>query len=86
MAIFFECADGLGFSTFLSNILYNYCIEKRDNIVFSLVFRLALIGLSVFELLFEARAWYLYIYVPLYIIVAVWGLREPDVFTGKRSG
>jgi len=31
---------------------------------------LALIGLTIFELLFEARARYLYCYVPLYILLA----------------
>ena len=35
---------------------------------------IGIIGLSLFELLFEARARYLYIYVPLYIILAIYGI------------
>ena len=37
---------------------------------------LAILALSAFELLFEARARYLYIYVPLYIALAVSGLSQ----------
>ena len=37
---------------------------------------LTIIGLSLFELLFEARARYLYIYAPFYILLAVYGVRE----------
>lgn len=36
---------------------------------------IALLGLTMFQLLFEARARYLYLYVPLYIVAAVQGLR-----------
>ena len=35
---------------------------------------LALIGLTIFTLLFEARARYLYLYSPYYIILAVIGI------------
>lgn len=37
------------------------------------VLMLAIIGLSLFELLFEARSRYFYIYAPIYIILAVYG-------------
>ena len=36
----------------------------------------AVIGLTVFELLFEARARYLYTYTPLYILLAVAGIQK----------
>ena len=36
---------------------------------------LAVIGLTVFELLFEPRARYLYTYAPFYIILAVSGIQ-----------
>jgi hypothetical protein len=39
---------------------------------------LSIIGLTIFELLFEARARYLYIYVPVYILVALYGIRDMD--------
>ena len=35
---------------------------------------LTLIGLTIFTLLFEARARYLYLYAPYYIILAVIGI------------
>lgn len=35
---------------------------------------LAIIGLTLFELIFEARARYLYTYVPLYIVLAIYGV------------
>lgn len=38
--------------------------------------KLSLIGLTIFELLFESRARYLYIYSPLYIFMAVYGLQN----------
>lgn len=41
-----------------------------------LVCMLALIGLTVFELLFEARARYLFTYVPLFILAGVSGWRK----------
>ena len=34
---------------------------------------LSIVGITVFELIFEARARYLFIYVPFYIILAVRG-------------
>lgn len=41
-----------------------------------LVLMLALIGLTMFELIFEARARYLYIYSPIYIALSVVGLKN----------
>lgn len=38
------------------------------------VLMLAIIGLSLFELMFEARSRYFYIYAPLYILLAVCGI------------
>jgi hypothetical protein len=38
------------------------------------VITLSVIGLTVFELIFEARARYLYTYAPFYIILAVYGI------------
>ena len=44
--------------------------EERDLIM------LTIIGLTLFELLFEARARYLYLFAPFYILLAVYGMRE----------
>lgn len=45
--------------------------EKRKS-----VSMLAVIGLTLFELLFEARARYLYTYVPVYCVLAALGMQE----------
>lgn len=37
---------------------------------------LSLVGLTLFELIFEARARYLYCYVPLYLLFGSWGLEQ----------
>ena len=37
---------------------------------------LSILGLTIFELLFEARARYLFTYAPLYIILAVQGFSQ----------
>lgn len=36
----------------------------------------SVIGITIFELLFEARARYLFCFTPVYVILAVWGLRN----------
>lgn len=46
--------------------------EKNYNIS---VLMLALLGLTAFELLFEARARYLYAYVPVYAVIAAGGIK-----------
>lgn len=48
--------------------------EKMNNNI--RVLFLSLIGLFIFESIFEARARYLYTYVPLFIVSAMLGLRE----------
>ncbi len=40
------------------------------------ILMLAVIGLTLFELLFEARARYIYIYVPIYCILASIGFEN----------
>ena len=38
------------------------------------VLMLGIIGLMIFELLFEARARYLFSYIPLYIVISIYGI------------
>ncbi len=52
--------------------------KSRERDYEYLVMILSIIGLTVFELLFEARARYLYIYVPVYILIALYGIRDMD--------
>lgn len=51
--------------------LYFYQSNKPNSIIFVMV--ISLIGLFLFEILFEARARYLFIYIPFYIIIALYG-------------
>lgn len=45
--------------------------EQVENVIF-----LALIGLTLFELLFEARARYLFCYAPLFVLTSILGVRK----------
>lgn len=54
-------------------------MEKSDGVIC-----LSLIGIIVFELLFEARARYIYIYVPLFILYAISGLKQMKKFWRLR--
>lgn len=59
------------FAICIGNIKFLFCMEKDEKMSALNIMQLSLIGITVFELLFEARARYLYIYVPFYIIVAM---------------
>ena len=50
-----------------------FCLGHRQIDAFMLVAILSLIGLTLFQLLFEARARYLFIYSPIFLLVSVWG-------------
>ena len=41
-----------------------------------IIARVSIIGITIFELLFEARARYLYTYVPIYILLATIGIQK----------
>ena len=58
----------------MSIIILNFISVFVRKDISTNVLMLGIIGLSLFELLFEARARYLYIYVPLYIILAIYGI------------
>lgn len=54
-----------------------FAVREKDNEDYLYrIMILSLVGLTIFELLFEARARYLYTYIPLYIIVAMYGIRD----------
>ena len=50
-------------------------VNDDNQKIYSVIF-LAIIGLTAFELLFEARARYLYTYVPVYCILAGIGAKK----------
>ena len=51
-----------------------------------LVIALSIIGLTMFETLFEPRARYFYIYVPFYVILAPIGLQNVlEKFKSKKE-
>ena len=49
-----------------------------NKLIFTMM--LSIIGLTIFELLFEARARYLFTYAPIYVILGVWGMRNAYSF------
>ena len=53
--------------------LISAIFNKRESVA---VIILSLIGLTFFNLLFEARARYMYIYAPFFVILAVDGLQQ----------
>ena len=53
-----------------------FSVFQKENRSWISVVMLAVIGLTVFELLFEPRARYLYTYTPLYILLAVAGIQK----------
>ena len=48
------------------------------------VVMLSLIGITLFEMLFEARARYLYCYAPVYILMASIGLNRVRAWAADR--
>ena len=52
--------------------IFSWSAPKKKNIC---VIMLSILGLTLFELLFEARARYLFTYAPLYIILALYGFQ-----------
>lgn len=60
----------------LSGCFFAFIFWKKDRSEKAFTIMLALIGLTLFELIFEARARYLYCYVPLYVLLGSWGLEH----------
>lgn len=59
--------------------------EKKENDAENLI-ALILIGVSLFLLLFECRARYLYIFSPLYVVLAGIGLNKASELYGRIRG
>ena len=53
--------------------IFSFNKEKKEIIY---IMQLSVLGLTLFELLFEARARYLFAYAPVYIILAVIGFNN----------
>ena len=83
--------DGINYNWFISFkqliwimvlflLLFVFVYPRRilssygDNCI--IVLAMSIIGLTIFELLFEARARYLFCYAPLFVILSGWGLRN----------
>lgn len=68
-------------------IMCNFIFRKNITQKFSdptlLVMLLSLEGLTLFQLLFEVRARYLYTYVPFFIIFAIMGLKQVIYIIGR---
>ena len=60
----------------LSGCFFAFLFRKKGWGRKGFIIMLSLVGLTLFELIFEARARYLYCYVPLYILLGSWGLEQ----------
>ncbi len=49
------------------------------------IFILSIIGITIFELMFEARARYVYIYAPMFLLVAIYGFRDINEIISKKG-
>ncbi len=58
-------------------------IRKVSYRIEVLVMMLALLGSAMFQMLFEARARYLYIYFPMYLIIGILGWKEIVIYVKK---
>lgn len=65
--------NGFAKAVWLSVLFFSLAsfLEKGNR---NAVIYLGIVGLTVFELIFEARARYLYTYIPLYILLSVVGM------------
>ena len=60
----------------LAGCFLAFLFRKEDRGRKGFIIMLSLVGLTLFELIFEARARYLYCYVPLYLLLGSWGLEQ----------
>lgn len=66
-------------------LMFLAAIGKQDR--FTAALMLSIIMLTLYESVFEARARYLYTYIPFYILLALQGLRNVEIFFSlKRKG
>lgn len=67
----------------IGTLIFNILAINRENDEKIYAMQLSIIGLTVFETLFEARARYLFAYVPIYIILASTGFNNIYGFIKK---
>lgn len=59
-------------------------IHKRRDSQY-LIIILSILGITLFELLFEARARYLYLYIPMFVLAAIYGISDIDIYVFGRK-
>ena len=60
-------------SIWICVLFFTICVSFKNRNKDVVVLLLSIIGLTIFELIFEARARYLFIYSPVYIIISILG-------------
>ena len=66
-------------------IAYRQTGKKSDGEFLLMPMLLSIIGLTLFNLIFEARARYLFCYSPIYVILMVWGIRNVYNFLFEKK-
>ena len=51
-------------------------IKSRKDIIYILTLLLTFIGLVLYQMLFESRARYIFLYIPLFVCMAIYGLER----------
>lgn len=72
--------------TLLFISVFSLCrLEKTTHSDVKDILMLGIIGLTVFELVFEARARYLFTYIPIYIILGMYGIEHLRKIIGRKE-
>lgn len=77
----FEQAIWIAVILFMLGIVF---IKKNELDKRIIVLMMSLVGLTIFEMIFEARARYLYIYAPIFITLSIVGLKNIINFFKKK--
>lgn len=59
---------------------------RRKGVSFLVIgFAVAVIGLAIYQVMFESRARYIFLYLPMFILLATWGVVELDRMASRKT-
>mgnify|MGYP001675817172 CR=1 FL=1 len=66
-------------------LVFNMFSYKDSKFTKVAIIILGILGLYIFETIFEARSRYIFVYVPLYILIGVMGIKNSINWISKKS-
>lgn len=66
-------------------LVFNMFSYKDSKFIKVAIIILGILGLYIFETIFEARSRYIFVYVPLYILIGVMGIKNSINWISKKS-